>query len=135
MYNDIIDLERPKSSHKKMSIQDRASQFSSFQALTGYSDMIGESQRITDIKKELSEDEIVVINNKLSFLLENISLKPLVKITYFIKDNKKDGGKYQDIEGIVKKIDFYKRVINVNGIIIPFENIFFIDSEIFKKNN
>ena len=42
MYDDIINLERPISTNKKMSITDRAAQFSSFQALTGYSDLINE---------------------------------------------------------------------------------------------
>ena len=39
-YDDIINMARPISKHKKMSLHDRAAQFSPFAALTGYDDAI-----------------------------------------------------------------------------------------------
>ena len=130
MYDDIINLERPISSHKKMSITDRAAQFSSFQALTGYSDLISESKRITNEKIILSEDEINILNNKLNYILQNIYDKPKVKITYFVKDLKKSGGKYLDYIGYIKKIDYVKRIIVMDNLKIPLDNIIDIESEI-----
>ncbi len=43
-YEDIIELERPKSrKHLPMPIADRAAQFSPFAALTGFDDCIAEA--------------------------------------------------------------------------------------------
>ena len=48
---DIIDCQRPLSrKHKPMSRRDRAAQFASFAALTGYEDMAEKKQK--DIEKE-----------------------------------------------------------------------------------
>lgn len=42
-YDDIIELEHPTSKrHPRMSMTDRAAQFSAFAALTGYGEMIEE---------------------------------------------------------------------------------------------
>ena len=51
-YADIINLPRPKSSHKPMSMHDRAAQFSPFSALTGLDDELAETARIVDSKIE-----------------------------------------------------------------------------------
>ena len=42
--------------HPQMSMEDRAAQFSPFAALTGYGDVILETQRLTDEKVELDEE-------------------------------------------------------------------------------
>jgi len=135
MYDDIINLKRPISSHKKMSITDRAAQFSSFQALTGYSDLINESKRLTNEKIILSEDEINILNNKLNYILQNIYDKPKVKITYFVKDLKKSGGKYLDYFGYIKKIDYVKRIIVMDNIKISLNDIIDINGEIFPSGD
>lgn len=45
-YDDIIDLEHPTSkTHPRMSMHDRAAQFSPFAALTGFDDCIDEEAR------------------------------------------------------------------------------------------
>lgn len=49
-YDDIIHLERPRSSLQRMSMQDRAAQFSSFAALTGYEDAVEEAGRVYRIQ-------------------------------------------------------------------------------------
>ncbi|MBO6108984.1 MAG: hypothetical protein J6P16_06240 [Eubacterium sp.] len=43
-YADIIDLERPISKRKKMSIEDRAAQFAPFAALTGYHESVEQTE-------------------------------------------------------------------------------------------
>ncbi len=133
MYDDIINLDRPKSSHKKMSRLDRAAQFSSFQALTGYSDMINESKRLTSAKIELSEDEILILNNKLNYLLKNNLENNEVTITYFVKDKTKDGGKYLEYTGLFKKIDYINQLITVNNKKISLDDIINIQGEMFKE--
>ena len=56
-YDDIIHLPHPTSSrHPRMSMADRAAQFSPFAALTGHGAAISETARLTDRQIELSED-------------------------------------------------------------------------------
>ena len=51
-YDDIINLERPKSKkHPQMSLYARSAQFAPFAALTGYEDIIKETA------KEINEEE------------------------------------------------------------------------------
>ena len=44
-YEQIINLERPKSRHPKMSLEARAGQFSAFNALTGHEEAIENTAR------------------------------------------------------------------------------------------
>lgn len=125
-YDDIINIKHfePKN-HKRMSLYQRASQFSAFQALTGYDKLINEAQRITYEKKELSMYEKSIINDKLVFINNNIKSLPKVSITYFIKDKKKSGGHYNTIYGCVKRIDLINRFIKFdNNYIIYIDDIY-----------
>ena len=81
MNEDILYLNRPVSKYPKMNIQDRASIFSPFAALTGYEDAIKETGKLLDKKVELDENEIEIINYK----LQNIKNKE-ISIKYFVKD-------------------------------------------------
>ena len=48
-YDDIINVEYPlKTDRPRMSLYDRASQFSPFAALTGYDELIGETARLCE---------------------------------------------------------------------------------------
>ena len=51
------------------------------------------------------------LNNKLLHIIEHINSKPEITLTYFVKDNKKNGGKYVDKTGIVRKIDMIEQYI------------------------
>ena len=56
-YKDMLWLPHPVSAtHPRMSLQDRAAQFSPFAALTGYEDALKETARLTDHFVELDED-------------------------------------------------------------------------------
>ena len=108
VYPDIIDHPHWQSpTRTPMPLYDRAAQFSSFNALSGYSDMIAEEQRLTDQKIELSESDIDTLNQKLQLLHDRLrdGEKPLVTVTYFVPDERKDGGKYETMTGALKKID------------------------------
>ena len=55
-YKDIINLPHHQSKRRpRMSMIDRAAQFSPFAALTGHNDAIIETARLTDRKIELDE--------------------------------------------------------------------------------
>ena len=126
-YDDIVNMSRPESKHPKMSLHDRAAQFSPFAALTGYEDAIKEKQRLTQRKKELTNEEKEEISNKIGYILENKVNEP-IKICYFVPDPIKDGGKYIELEQSIKKIDKYNREIILDSKLhISFDNIISID--------
>ena len=134
-YDDIIGLPHHVSATRpRMSMIDRAAQFSPFQALTGYGAAIQETGRLTDRKIELSEDERIVLDMKQQILLYNIRERPDVSITYFIPDERKDGGSYVTVTGNVKKIDDYQRLlILTDRAQIPLDEIVDIESELFNN--
>lgn len=111
-YSKLKNITRPQYPDlPPMSIEDRAAQFSPFAAVVGYDDAVEETARLTDSMIELSEDEIVLLNEALARLRESIGEKPLIKVTYFIPDAKKEGGEYVAKSGIVKRIDEYENVL------------------------
>ena len=70
-YKDILYLTNPTSKkHPRMSMYDRAAQFSPFAALTGYDAQIQETARLTNTKIELSDDETSLAKVK-NFLSNN----------------------------------------------------------------
>ena len=125
-YEDIIDIEYRKSDkYPHMPLRDRAAQFAPFSALTGYSDVVDETGRITDSQKTLDEYEIEAINRELQYALENIERKPLGRFVYFIRDKKKSGGEYRTVEERIDRIDeFSGMVLLISGELIPIEEIF-----------
>ena len=124
-YDNIINLPHHKSkNHPSMTIEQRAAQFAPFAALTGYKESILEESRLTDEKIVISDELKEMINDKLIYIKDNISNSPKIKIRYFVKDKTKLGGKYIDLETIVKKIDIYnKKLILDNNIKIDFDDI------------
>ncbi len=122
-YDDIINLKRPISKkHQPMSIYNRAGQFSPFAALTNYSDIIAEEGRLTKSQIDLNEDQIVEIDRVLQYAKNNLNTK--VNIIYFVKDNKKEGGDYLNIEDNISKINEDSRLIYFkNGNIISIDDI------------
>ena len=97
--------------HPRMSKENRAGQFSAFAALTGYDDTISEASRRVEDPITLAEDSLFLLQQKFSVLLENLSNHPEVKVYYFEKDLKKEGGSYQTYCGKIKKIDFISQEI------------------------
>lgn len=136
-YDDIINLPHHQSQTRvHMSLYDRAAQFSPFAALTGYDDAVKESARLTDKKQELSDEAISQLNVKLLFIKEQIKNQPEITITYFVPDEKKDGGTYTTEKSAVKRIDDFERVIILeNHTKIPFDDIADIEGEIFRDFN
>ena len=125
-YDDIINLPHPTSrNHPRMSLHDRAAQFAPFAALTGHKQLIQETQRLTEDKKELDENKKSILNQKLLYFIET---KEKIKITYFKKDQKKSGGDYLTTIQRIKKIDsIYKTITLQNGQIIKMEDIYEIE--------
>lgn len=129
-YERIVNHSRPKSNRSKMSMHDRAAQFSPFAALTGHSDAIDETARRVDSKIELSEEEMEELGKKTDIILENPDSE--VEFVYFIPDKKKSGGSYVTVRGIVKNIDTIERRITLtDGTVIPFGDVLEINGDLF----
>lgn len=129
-YDDIINLDRPISkNHAKMSQRNRAAQFAPFAALTGFDDAVEETARTTDMQNTVNDDEILLIDSCLR-ILKNVENKhPKVRITYFLHDERKDGGKYITTESNLLKIDTDSNtIILTDNQKIPFCDILHIDS-------
>lgn len=132
-YDDIINMPHHVSSKRqRMSMIDRAAQFSPFAALTGYDAAVKETARLTDKRIELDEYEKAALDEKLRIALENPEEE--ITITYFKPDVKKDGGAYISNTGKIKKIDDYERVVVlIDGLKIPIEDITEIEGALFNS--
>ena len=107
-YEDMLELSHPVSkTHPQMPRRDRAAQFAPFAALTGYEEAVREAARFTEEKMILDEDSKEQLDWKLRCLQEKVKEKPTITVTYFLKDEKKKGGKYVTVTGVLKKIGSY----------------------------
>ena len=130
-YDDIVHLPHHVSSTRpRMSAIDRAAQFSPFAALTGYDTSIKESARLTDARIELDDSQKEEISEKLRLVTGQLDAE--IKITYFLPDTKKTGGKYVLAAGAVKKVDEYERMIIMgDGKQIPIDEVIDVDCDAF----
>lgn len=125
-YDDIINLSRPQYHDlPPMSIHDRAAQFSPFAALVGYDAAVEETARLTDSRREMEEDEINELNRQLSELNKRLSERPRIRVTYFIRDKKKEGGRYASKVGNARTIDQAEnRIIFTDGESVPVKDMY-----------
>ena len=114
VYADIIHHPHHQSETRAhMSLYDRAAQFSAFDALAGYSDMITEEARLTDCELVLDENAIELLNQKLTLIADVIEdgHHPLITFTVFVPDQLKSGGHFENLTETVKKIDLSEQKI------------------------
>lgn len=132
-YKDIINLPHKQSSKRPhMSLLDRAAQFAPFAALVGYDDAIKETGRLTDVRIEMSEENLAVLNTRYQILVDHLGEEPEVTITYFVPDIYKAGGAYIEKTGVVKKLDTYERMITmVDGTRILMDDVLTLEGDIF----
>ena len=124
-YEDIINLPHPTSkTHPRMAVADRAAQFAPFAALTGYDAAIQETGRLTEEQITLDENERARLDRQLQEILQSDCPHPKVRIRYFQKDLRKEGGAYVTVEGEVKRLDPYERkLIFTDGNTVLIENV------------
>lgn len=128
-YSDIIHMKHHISiKHPQISLEKRSAQFAPFSALAGHKESIDESERYTEQKRTLDSDQIAIINKKLIEIKDNLHNYDQIKVTYFVKDKKKSGGKYLTLTGCIKKIDNYANIlIFENGCKINIQDIYDIE--------
>ena len=133
-YDDIIHLPHPEpTTRPRMAMENRATQFSPFAALTGYDDATREEARLVDIKQELSEDMKDMLDAKLAIIEQHIKEQPEISVTYFQPDEKKTGGRYKTVSGKVKNLDGVKHaIILADATRIPIDDIRLIEGDLFR---
>jgi len=105
-YEELLDRQHPTSlNHPRMSIRDRAAQFSPFQALTGYGEAVEESARMTEEEMLLGEDRYDELQRSIQNIIRQLPANVKVRVTFFQPDEKKSGGAYCQISGSVKKVE------------------------------
>ena len=131
-YDDILHLPHPTSkTHRRMSRQDRAAQFSPFAALTGYEAVVKETARLTEKRPVLTEDEVAELDARLRLAME---LDAEVTVTWFQPDAKKSGGSYVTTTSRVKKADELQRILTMeDGAQIPIQEVTAVESTIFNR--
>ena len=116
VYADIIWMPHWQSpTRTPMSAYEKAAQFSSFAALTGYEDMIDEEAREVGAWEPLSETALEILNAKITRIAAAIEegIHPVIRFEYFIEDAAKDGGSYVSITERVRWIDTVGRSIQL----------------------
>ena len=100
-------------SWRRVARADRARQFMPFAALRGYYEMVDEASRPPEPRRELSADELELLDAAL-LKLERGSL---ARVTHY------DGERYVTSEGIVTGVDTAQRELTVVKTKIPFDDI------------
>lgn len=130
-YADILSLPHHVSpTRRRMSMAERAAQFSPFAALAGYGEAIQETGRVVERQAELSEDEKAVLDRTQQDILGMLEQggHSAVKIIYFQPDRKKNGGRYVTVYGVVKRVDEVQRhIVLSDDRAVPFDALWEVE--------
>jgi len=134
-YDEIMELPHHVSETRaRMSRQNRAAQFSSFAALTGYEEGIAEAARLTESRIERSEEDMCRLNERLMRLSGALGSRPEIEILYFAPDGRKSGGSYLRRKGRLRRIDEESGCIEFEDrSCVPLEDIYELEAELFQK--
>lgn len=134
-YDDIINCPHHVSEKRApMPIANRAAQFSPFAALTGYDAAIEETGRLTEGWIDLDESSVEALNEKLLRIRQAMNAGPEITVVYFRPDERKSGGAYISVTGVVKKLDSVDQsLLMEDGTLIFFENIYALTGELFRN--
>ena len=129
--------------HPSMPLEKRAKIFSPFDALKGFNEAISEKNIIYEHRKNLSDEDMQILDQKLCLLQQltknsksaRINSIP-VEITYFClledPDMQEEKGRYLTDSGILMKVDAFSRMIILeDDTRIPIDDIISIDSPVF----
>ncbi|MBM6675676.1 hypothetical protein H6A07_02800 [Olsenella uli] len=92
---------------------DRAAQFMPFAALSGYYDLVRECERVSEPRREPSEEEAGRISSELAAVRKG----RLVRVTHYERDA------YVTTEGIVTRVDPAARELTVVRTRIRFDDV------------
>ena len=98
---------------RSRTMAERAPIFSSFDALKGFKELLREKEKIVVPKRILSEDDYELLNRQ----IYQIEIGKIIGIVYF------NNGEYLYQEGIVSKINYDTRIIQLVKTKIDFKYI------------
>ena len=93
----------------------RAAQFAPFAALSGHGDAIDEEARLVDSERVQCEDALEELDMALREAAAKIGTGQKIRVTYFVPDDRKDGGRYETAEGELCGIDEFERIAKMSG--------------------
>ncbi len=129
-------LDNPHHVSKKrpqMSRYDRAAQFASFKALTGYEDAISETARLVDERPSLTEAQQFVLDSRLQ-ILRDFGYGEEISVVFFQKDALKQGGALIDFTGVLRTIDDAEMsLVFTDGTRISLEDVFSLYGGFFQS--
>ena len=96
---------------------ERAKIFMPFAALKGFEEALREKEKVVVKKRDLNEEEILMLNQKMATLEKG----QMIKIVYFNKDE------YIEIQGLVARLDKVLGNITVVNTKIDFKDILFLE--------
>lgn len=134
MYEDLYNFKYPDPEIEAAFPDkvNRAGQFAPYAAVTTHEAAVKETARLTDKKIELDEYSKEEINRKLNYIQDHISDEYEYTFTYFVADERKQGGRYENVSDVVIKIKEYENVIVLcDKTEIPIEDILIIESDVF----
>lgn len=134
-YEQILNLPHHVSATRpRMSVAERAAQFSPFAALTGLDAQIKETGRLTWERAQTDTQFQEKLDEKLRLAMEVVDTEPEIRVIYFRPDARKAGGAYVTRTGRLKRIDTYARtLIFTDKTAIAIDDLYDIDGEIFGR--
>lgn len=135
-FDDIIHLSRPVSkNHPPMPLINRAAQFGAFKALSGHAEALSEEARITDSWKEITLEKTEILNQRIAEAKSLICDYPTARVTYFVPDEKKDGGSYKTYQGKLRIVDDTLKILTfTDGMQLSFSQIYDFELTNNKEN-
>ena len=76
--------------------------------------MIAEEERFTDEEVQLDENAMALLDEKLALIADRIEdgVHPRIRFTVFVPDERKSGGRYEQVTDTVYQIDgVHRRVV------------------------
>ena len=92
-----------------------------------------ETARYTEEKLEPDADRLAELDERLCELLQHLDERPKVRVTYFVKDEKKTGGRYVTQSFVIRKVDTYAKILVTEEKNIPLQDIFLAGTGITVK--
>ncbi len=128
--------------HPNMDLGRRAKIFAPFDALKGFSELIGSKQTTYCFKRQLNEDEQSELSCRLS-ILKNLTYNGRmarqncvqITATYYAPctDTNSEAygimGSYQTVTGVCRHVDEVSELLTVGGERIPFSDLLTIENE------
>ena len=134
-YEDIVNLPHHVSRrHPAMTLHGRAAQFAPFAALTGYEEVIDETARPTEVRRELADDARALLDMRLNLLAAHLAEQPWVTVAYFVPDQRKQGGRYRRVSGRLVAVMQAEQTLRLgDGTAIPIHELYAIDSPLLDR--